>query len=99
MLAPRIDSEIAPLRDVIVHRPGRELDRLTPSNLEELLFDDVPWTARARDEHDEFVAVLTARGVTVHNFARLLAETLATPDGRAFVVERTCTPERFGRRL
>ncbi len=98
-MAPRIESEIGPLRHVIVHRPGRELDRLTPSNIHGLLFDDVPWAARARDEHDQFVEVLASRGAQVHRFADLLAGALATAEGRRFVLDRTCTPERFGEQM
>ena len=96
---PCIDSEIGPLRHVITHRPGVELDRLTPSNMHALLFDDVPWAARAREEHDQFVDVLATRGATVHRFADLLAGALDTPDGRQFVGDRTCTPERFGEQM
>ncbi|GAB2481610.1 arginine deiminase [Jatrophihabitans fulvus] len=99
MLQPRLGSEIGRLRHVVTHRPGRELDRLTPSNIHRLLFDDVPWADRARDEHDQFVEVLASRGATVHRFAELLAGALETSDGREFVVERTCTPERFGEQL
>jgi arginine deiminase len=95
-MQPRIESEIGRLRHVITHRPGRELDRLTPSNIHELLFDDVPWGARAREEHDRFVEVLGSRGATVYRFADLLAGALDTRDGRQFVTDRTCTPERFG---
>jgi arginine deiminase len=80
----------------VTHRPGRELDRLTPGNIHDLLFDDVPWSSRARDEHDQFVEVLAGRGAVVHRFAELLAGALDTPDGRQFVIDRTCTPERFG---
>ena len=98
-LHPRIDSEIGPLRHVITHRPGRELDRLTPSNIHALLFDDVPWAARAREEHDHFVEVLASRGATVYRFAELLAGALGTVDGRRFVIDRTCTPERFGEQM
>ncbi len=98
-LRPCIQSEIGPLRHVITHRPGRELDRLTPSNIHALLFDDVPWASRARDEHDHFVAVLGSRGAVVHRFADLLAGALDTVDGRQFVIDRTCTPERFGEQL
>lgn len=98
-LQPRIDSEIGRLRHVITHRPGRELDRLTPSNIHALLFDDVPWASRARDEHDHFVEVLGSRGATVYRFAELLAGALDTSDGREFVVDRTCTPERFGEQM
>lgn len=99
VLRPLVQSEIGPLRHVITHRPGRELDRLTPTNIRGLLFDDVPWAGRAREEHDQFVEVLASRGATVHNFARLLAEALATPQGRHFVIDRTCTPERFGEQM
>ncbi len=98
-LQPRIDSEIGRLRHVITHRPGRELDRLTPSNIQGLLFDDVPWAGRARDEHDEFVAVLASRGAVVDRFADLLADALDTDEGRRFVLDRTCTPERLGEQL
>ena len=34
-----VDSEVGQLRQVIVHRPGLELDRLTPENIGDLLFD------------------------------------------------------------
>ena len=99
VLRPQLESEVGHLRHVITHRPGRELDRLTPSNMHALLFDDVPWAARAREEHDQFVDVLTARGTTVHRFEELLTGALDTPDGRHFVGERTCTAERFGEQM
>jgi arginine deiminase len=99
LAAARIDSEIGPLREVIVHRPGLELDRLTPSNIAELLFDDVLWASRARGEHDAFVEALTEHDVKVHLFRDLLAGALATADGRAFALDRICTPERFGASL
>jgi arginine deiminase len=99
VVRPCIESEIGPLRHVITHRPGLELDRLTPSNIHDLLFDDVPWASRAREEHDHFVEVLGSRGAVVHRFADLLAGALDTTDGRQFVLERTCTPERFGEQL
>ncbi|MEV4173321.1 arginine deiminase [Nonomuraea sp. NPDC049709] len=94
-----IHSEIGRLREVIVHRPGLELDRLTPGNATELLFDDVLWADRARREHDAFVEVLTGHGVRVHLFAELLAQALATDAGRRFAVNRVCTDQRFGRTL
>lgn len=96
LAAPRLTSEIAPLREVIVHRPGLELDRLTPSNAAGLLFDDVLWAERAREEHDAFVELLHSRGVVVHRFADLLAGALAAPAGRAFALDRVVTEERFG---
>ncbi|WP_394618916.1 arginine deiminase [Lentzea sp. JNUCC 0626] len=91
-----ISSEIGGLREVIVHRPGQELDRLTPGNVDDLLFDDVMWADQARREHDEFVEVLTNHGVRVHLFGDLLAQALETEAGRHFAVSRVCTEERFG---
>jgi arginine deiminase len=91
-----VHSEVGILRQVIVHRPGIELDRLTPDNCEELLFDDVLWSAKARAEHDAFVEVLRSHDVVVHYFADLFAETLALPSAREFALDRLCTPDRFG---
>ena len=91
-----VDSEVGQLHQVIVHRPGLELTRLTPENVEDLLFDDVLWAERARAEHDEFVAQLRARGVTVHHFAKLLIEALDEPGARTFLEERLTTATRFG---
>jgi arginine deiminase len=91
-----VQSEVGQLRQVIVHRPGLELSRLTPRNVGELLFDDVLWAKRAKEEHDAFAEVLRDRGVTVHYFGQLLGETLELPEGRAFVLDRVCTPEILG---
>ncbi len=91
-----VQSEIGRLRQVIVHRPGLELSRLTPDNIGELLFDDVMWAKKAREEHDAFSQALRDRGVEVHHFGQLLAETLEIPEGRDFVLDRLCTPEMFG---
>jgi arginine deiminase len=95
-VAVGVDSEIGALCEVIVHRPGLELDRLSPGNVAELLFDDVLWASRARSEHDAFVEALREHDVTVHLFGELLAEALSTPDGRVFALDRTLTPERLG---
>jgi len=91
-----VDSEIGQLRQAIVHRPGLELSRLSPRNIEELLFDDVMWAKKAKDEHDAFVESLRERGVRVHYFGELLAETLAIPEAREFVLDRVCTPAQLG---
>jgi len=53
-------SETGTLRQVIVHRPGLELARLTPQNTGGLLFDDVMWARKAKEEHDVFAEVLPA---------------------------------------
>jgi arginine deiminase len=92
----RVESEVGQLRQVIVHRPGLELSRLTPQNIGELLFDDVMWGRRAKEEHDVFTEALRERGVRVHYFAQLLAETLEVPAGREFILDRICTPEILG---
>jgi len=94
-----VDSEVGQLRQVMVHRPGLELDRLTPGNVDELLFDDVMWAARARQEHDTFVDQLQAEGVVVHHFADLLAVALDEPGAREFVQEHLTTATRFGQAL
>jgi len=94
-----VQSEVGQLRRAIVHRPGLELSRLTPQNIGELLFDDVMWAKKAKEEHDAFAEALRDRGVEVHYFGRLLAETLELPPGRSFVLDRVCTPEILGPRL
>ena len=78
-----VGSEIGQLRQAIVHRPGLELSRLTPDNIESLLFDDVVWASKAKEEHDAFAEALRDKGVVVHYYGQLLAQTLDRPDGRA----------------
>jgi arginine deiminase len=92
----RVESEVGTLRRVILHRPGRELQRLTPSNAAALLFDDIPWAKRARQEHDAFVDALRERGVEVLLFGELLQETLADPVARAWVLHRAVTEKELG---
>ena len=59
------DSEVGRLQTVMLHRPGPELKRLTPRNNDKLLFDGIPWVARAQEEHDAFAEALRARDVEV----------------------------------
>ena len=93
-MALRVDSEVGRLHQVIVHRPGLELKRLAPSNASALLFDDVLWVERAREEHDVFTAMLRERGVAVHLFGDLLRETLSKPEARGYILDRVLD-ERF----
>ena len=72
-----VGSEVGVLRRVILHRPDLELKRLTPHNKDALLFDDVLWVRRARQEHDAFADALADRGVEVLYLERLLADVLA----------------------
>ena len=92
----RVDSEVGQLHQAILHRPGLELSRLTPQNIGALLFDDVMWAAKAQEEHDAFTDLLRSKGVEVHYYGKLLAETLEIPEGRSFVLDRLCTPQLLG---
>lgn len=90
-------SEVGALRTVLVHRPGRALERMTPHNREEFLFDDLVWVERAQQEHDDFVAVLRDRGVEVLYLYDLLVETLdVSPDAREHIVARAVSPYTVG---
>lgn len=60
----------------ILHRPGAELRRLNPRNNDQLLFDGLPWVARAQEEHDQFSDLLRSHGVEVLLLADLLTEAL-----------------------
>ncbi|MDX1659396.1 MAG: arginine deiminase [Nitriliruptorales bacterium] len=96
-IAPSIRSEVAPLQAVMLHRPGEELRRLTPSNKDELLFDELLWVERAQEEHDAFAETLRSAGATVLYVEELLAEVLSDDDVARDVIqrhvsERTCGP-------
>jgi arginine deiminase len=91
-----VDSEVGPLRAVLVHRPGLELQRLTPSNCRDLLFDDVLWVKRARQEHDAFVDALRDRGVEVLHVHELLAETMKDDTARHWLLDRAVTAADLG---
>jgi arginine deiminase len=83
-----VHSEVGKLRKVMVHRPELSLQRLTPSNHDELLFDDVLWVERAQYEHDRFAEKMRARGVEVFLLRDLLTESLAASDeGRERLIE------------
>ena len=71
-----IHSETSPLKAVMLHRPGKELQRLTPQYLNELLFDDIPWLERMQQEHDQFADVLRQHGATVYYYEDMLSEIL-----------------------
>ncbi|MFJ9175653.1 arginine deiminase [Streptomyces sp. NPDC102360] len=91
-----VDSEAGRLRRVILHRPDLELKRLTPSNKDQLLFDDVLWVRRARQEHDGFADVLRDRGVDVHLFGDLLTEALDVDAARGLVLDRVFDEKEYG---
>jgi len=91
-----VDSEVGKLRKVLVHRPDLSLRRLTPSNREELLFDDVIWVRKAQEQHDAFVDILRDHDVEVHYLADLLTETLAIDAAREELLDRTITELSVG---
>lgn len=74
--AVNIFSEIGRLKQVILHRPGRELENLVPDYLDRLLFDDIPFLEAAQKEHDEFAKILTDHGVEVLYLEKLVAEAI-----------------------
>ena len=76
MSAINVTSEIKPLKEVLLHRPGKELLNLTPDSLERLLFDDIPFLDVAKKEHEEFATKLKENGVTVYYLEDLMTETL-----------------------
>jgi arginine deiminase len=87
-----VSSEVGRLRKVIVHRPELSMLRLTPSNNDDLLFDDVLWVERAQLEHDAFVGMMRERGVEVFLHQKLLAEALeASPEAKRHAIEVAVT--------
>jgi arginine deiminase len=80
------DSEVGRLQTVMLHRPGDELKRLTPRNNDKLLFDGIPWVARAQDEHDAFADALRSRDVEVLYLTDLLTETLEQESARLHAI-------------
>src|SRR3974390_3542849 len=89
-------SEVGKLRQVLVHRPGLEHTRLTPSNAEELFFDDVLWVAGAKAEHDMFAEAMRSRGVEVFEAETLLAQALALPEAREWVCGHILSERQVG---
>ncbi|TJW50836.1 MAG: arginine deiminase [Mesorhizobium sp.] len=89
-------SEVGRLREVLVHRPDLSLQRLTPDNCKALLFDDVLWVKKARQEHDVFVDALRERGVVVHSFGELLADTMSLTKARDWLLDRRIHPGVVG---
>ena len=90
------NSEVGTLRVVIVHRPGAELRRLTPRNNDDLLFDGLPWVARAQEEHDAFAELLDSRGVEVLLLSDLLNEALSSGAARMQGIAAAVDAPRIG---
>ena len=91
-----VHSEVGKLRRVLVHRPGLEHARLTPANAEDLLFDDVLWVSKAKQEHDAFAELMREREVEVLEIETLLAEALEIEACRAWVSEHILNERQVG---
>jgi arginine deiminase len=87
------NSEVGKLRTVMVHRPDLAHERLSPTNCHELLFDDVIWVRRARQEHDAFVDLMRERGTEVLLLHELLTQTLEDREARDWLLSRRVRPE------
>lgn len=91
-----VHDEISPLRRVIVHAPGPELERLTPDTREQLLFDEVLWRDRAQAQHVEFTTLLAAEGVEVLELRDLLTDLLTDHGLREELLARALDPATLG---
>jgi arginine deiminase len=89
-------SEVGRLRKVLVCSPGLAHRRLTPSNADDLLFDDVMWVENAQRDHLDFVNKLRARGVDVVELHDLLAETVTIPEAREWLLDRKIVANEVG---
>lgn len=91
-----VHSEVGKLRRVLVHRPGAALNRLTPRNRSELLFDDVIWVKQARVEHMTFIDAMRHRGAEVVFLRELLEETLRDSEARRWLLDRRVNENTVG---
>jgi arginine deiminase len=91
-----VHSEVGRLRKVLVCSPGLAHRRLTPSNADDLLFDDVMWVENAQRDHADFVNKLAQRDVEVVELHDLLAQTLEVPGARDWLLDRKIVPNRVG---
>ncbi|MFJ1616221.1 arginine deiminase [Streptomyces sp. NPDC088251] len=91
-----VHSEVGRLHKVLVCSPGLAHRRLTPTNSDDLLFDDVMWVENAQRDHADFVGKLTRRGVEVVELHNLLAETMAIPEARTWLLDRKITANEVG---
>ena len=93
-----VHSEVGQLRKVMVCAPGRAHQRLTPSNCDDLLFDDVMWVENAKRDHFDFVSKMRDRGIEVVEMHNLLAETVAVPEAKAWILDHQVVPNQVGAR-
>ena len=91
-----VHSEVGQLRKVMVCAPGRAHQRLTPSNCDDLLFDDVLWVDNAKRDHFDFITKMRDRGVEVVEMHNLLTETVAVPEAKKWILDNQVTANQVG---
>src|SRR5687768_8907816 len=91
-----VHSEVGKLHKVMVCAPGRAHQRLTPSNCDQLLFDDVLWVDNAKRDHFDFVQKMRDRGIDVVEMHDLLTETVAIPAAKAWILDQQIIPNQLG---
>src|SRR5690242_6952103 len=91
-----VHSEVGKLRKVLVCAPGLAHRRLTPTNCDELLFDDVLWVQNAQRDHFDFMAKMRERGVEVVELHNQLAQIMDIPEARAWLLDRKIVPNQVG---
>src|ERR1700739_2293516 len=89
-------SEFGKLRKVMVSSPGLAHQRLTPSNCDELLFDDVIWVNQAKRDHFDFVTKMRERGIEVLEMHNLLTDIVSNPEALKWILDRKITPDTVG---
>lgn len=91
-----VHSEVGRLRKVLVCAPGLAHERLTPTNCDALLFDDVLWVRNARRDHFDFIDKMRDRGVEVVELHNLLAETMGIPEAKSWLLDRKIVANEVG---
>ncbi len=91
-----VQSEIGQLKRVLLHRPGKELEQLTPRYLPEMLFEDIPWLKKIQEEHDAFAAALRKHGAEVWYYRELLEAVCRQPEVRGELTEEIVAECRIG---
>lgn len=91
-----VHSEVGQLRKVMVCAPGRAHQRLTPSNCDSLLFDDVLWVDVAKRDHFDFITKMRDRGIDVVEMHNMLTETLAIPEAKSWILDNQVVPNQVG---
>lgn len=91
-----VHSEVGQLRKVMVCAPGRAHQPLTPTHCDDLLFDDVMWVENAKRDHFDFITKLRDRGVEVVEMHNLLAETVAIPKGKKWILDNQVIANQIG---